>query len=165
LQDYKTIARIAGMSPELENDDLMSAVRTWLGSQSNWLLVLDNADALQYFGSEYAYSNRNESSNLYRFIPQGLTGTILWTTRDERVVGGLVGVKQGINVTSMELSEAETLLANISGFAITGEDSKNTTRLGGDPCGVDPRVDLGLDRLGSQGSTLDRSRVDSRVDA
>src|SRR6266536_194285 len=35
-------------------------------------------------------------------------------------------------------------------------------RLGGDPCGVDPRVDLGLDRLRSQGSTLDRSRVDSR---
>jgi len=42
---------------------------------------------------------------------------------------------------------------------------KRKDRLGGDPCGVDPRVDLGLDRLGSQGSTLDRSRVDSRVDA
>ena len=107
----------------------MSAVRTWLESQSNWLLVLDNADALQYFGTEYAYSNRNESSNLYRFIPQGLTGKILWTTRDESVVGGLVGVQQGVNVTSMKLSEAETLLASISGFDVTGKDSKNATDL------------------------------------
>ena len=36
-------------------------------------------------------------------------------------------------------------------------------RLGGDPCGVDPRIDLGLDRLRSQGSTLDRSGIDFRI--
>jgi tetratricopeptide (TPR) repeat protein len=129
LQDYKSIAGIAGLSSKLENEDLMSAVRTWLESQSNWLLVLDNADALQYFGAEYTYSNRVESSNLYRFVPQGLAGTILWTTRDERVVGGLVDVRQGINVTRMEQLEAETLLAKLSGLAIAGGDSKDATEL------------------------------------
>jgi hypothetical protein len=38
------------------------------------------------------------------------------------------------------------------------------SRLGGDPCGIDPRVDLGLDRLRSQKSTLDRSKIDSKID-
>jgi hypothetical protein len=38
------------------------------------------------------------------------------------------------------------------------------TRLGGDPYRVDPRVDLGLDRLVSVGVDPGRLGVDSRVD-
>src|SRR5436853_5954381 len=61
LQDYKSIAKLAGLSPELGDNDLLSAVRAWVESQSNWLFVLDNADELQYFGTQYASKNNDDS--------------------------------------------------------------------------------------------------------
>ncbi|KAF4634885.1 hypothetical protein G7Y89_g3214 [Cudoniella acicularis] len=116
LQDYKTIAKSAELPDNLENEELMSAVRGWIESQSNWLLVLDNADALQHFEKEYASHHNGKSSNLYSLIPQGVAGTILWTSRDERIVSSLIGSNQGINVGSMDTLEAKELLVNLSNY-------------------------------------------------
>lgn len=74
---YRTIAKLAEQSGDLENDDLMMAVRGWIESQSNWALDLDNADTLQCFGIGYASHSNNESSNLYCSIAQGLARTII----------------------------------------------------------------------------------------
>lgn len=101
----------------------MDAVRAWIETQSNWLLVLDNADALHHFGEQYASHSHNNSRNLYSFIPRGPTGTILWTTRDGRIVGDLISSKQGINVSSMDASEAKELLVGLSDSAITDDDT------------------------------------------
>jgi len=123
LHNYKAIANLAGLLKELENEDLMSAVRAWLESQSNWLLILDNADTLEYFQREYASENNKNSGNLYSFIRQGSSGTILWTTSDKKIVGMLVGQKEGINVDNMQVGEANELLATLSNCDIIKEDS------------------------------------------
>jgi tetratricopeptide (TPR) repeat protein len=141
LNDYSSIARLAKLSNKLENEDLMRDVRAWIESQSNWLLVLDNADDLQHFGEGYGSCTRNDSGNLYSFIPQGASGTILWTTRDERILGGLVSPKQGINITSMNAREALALLVNLSNLAVATEDdslkvSELIERLGNLPLAI-----------------------------
>jgi tetratricopeptide (TPR) repeat protein len=123
LHDYKAIAKLAKLSGELENEDLMDHVRAWIEAQPNWLLVLDNADALHHFGEQYASHSHDNSKNLHSFIPRGPTGTILWTTRDGRIVGDLVGSKQGINVGSMDASEARELFVGLSDSAITNDDT------------------------------------------
>ena len=123
MHDYKAIAKLAKLSGELENEELMDHVRTWIEAQPNWLLVLDNADALHHFGEKYASHSHDNSKNLHSFIPRGPTGTILWTTRDGRIVGDLVGSKQGINVGSMDASEARELFVGLSDSAITNDDT------------------------------------------
>ncbi|KAH6666143.1 TPR repeat protein [Halenospora varia] len=118
-----TPCSIFWLSDKLENEDLMDAVRDWIETQSNWLLVLDNADALHHFGEQFASHNHDNSRNLYSFIPRGPTGTILWTTRDGRIVGDLISSKQGINVGSMDTLEARELLVGLSDSVITDNDT------------------------------------------
>jgi hypothetical protein len=122
LHDYKTIAKVAGLPDDLNNDDLMSAVRTWIELQKNWLLVIDNADSLENFSQQYATSQNVISPNLYSFIPQGTTGAVLWTSRDRKIVGGLVGPTEGINVDRMPMKESKELLAGLSNRDIAKED-------------------------------------------
>jgi tetratricopeptide (TPR) repeat protein len=124
MQGYRRIANIAQLSPELQGDNLMTAVRSWLEIQSNWLLVLDNADDLRHFGLDHGQKGNDTLNNLFSFVPHGSHGAILWTTRDERAVGHLVGIKRGINVTKMAILEAEKLLASLSGADINAGNSK-----------------------------------------
>jgi len=122
LHNYKAIANLAGLSKKLKNEDLMSAVRAWIELQSNWLLIIDNTDTLKYFQHGYASESNKNSGNLYSFIPHGSSGTILWTTRDKRIVGGLVGQKEGVNVDNMQVGEAKALLESLSSCDLTKED-------------------------------------------
>jgi hypothetical protein len=48
----------------------MDAIRAWIETQSNWLLVLDNADALHHYGEQYASHSHDNSKNLHSFIPR-----------------------------------------------------------------------------------------------
>ncbi|KAH6871130.1 hypothetical protein B0T10DRAFT_500781 [Thelonectria olida] len=106
-QDYKTIAKKLGLDDALNGEDLLAAVREHLESQPQWLLVLDNADQLGLFGVGLAAET---TKNLHNYIPRGPTGTVLWTSRDERIVGTLVGPRRGIEVSRMAFDEAMTLL-------------------------------------------------------
>jgi hypothetical protein len=51
MQGYRKIAAAAQLSSELQDEDLLMAVRLWLQSQPSWLLVLGNADDLWIFGT------------------------------------------------------------------------------------------------------------------
>jgi hypothetical protein len=86
------IATVARLSVELQGDDLMTAVRFWLESRQTWLLHLDNADDLRHFGLDRGEKTAEKAQNRFLFVPCGSHGSILWTTRDERAVGHLVGV-------------------------------------------------------------------------
>lgn len=94
----------------------MSVIRAWVESLPNWLFIFNNADELQYFGVEKFSITQDKWSNLYRFVPQDPTRTILWTTRGERIVGSFVGVQQGINFPSVSLSETTALLSKRGGY-------------------------------------------------
>jgi hypothetical protein len=128
MQGYQKIASIARLSVKLQGEDMMTAVRLWLEAQANWLLVLDNADDLGNFGLDSGQRGNDKLdklNNLFSFVPHGLHGTILWTTRDERAVGHLVGIQRGINVTSMTIPEAERLITSLSGADIDTGNSQH----------------------------------------
>lgn len=55
-------------------------------------------------------STDEAANSIYEYIPNGPTGTVLWTSRDARIAGTLVGAKRGLEVTSMESGEANRLL-------------------------------------------------------
>ncbi|KAL7803072.1 P-loop containing nucleoside triphosphate hydrolase protein [Trichoderma afarasin] len=110
-QDYKTIAEAFGVNQQLKGEDLLAAVRDQIAAQPDWVLVLDNADDLQIFGVDQA---PGQTKSLYQYIPRASVGTVLWTSRDARIAGTLVGSRRGIKVDRMKYDEAETLL-KISG--------------------------------------------------
>ncbi|KAH7112256.1 hypothetical protein B0J13DRAFT_461501, partial [Dactylonectria estremocensis] len=84
-QDYKTIARKLGVDKALKDEDLFAAIRENIELQPQWVLILDNADDLALFGIGRA----EETTTLFEYIPRAPTGTILWTSRDEHIIGTL----------------------------------------------------------------------------
>lgn len=110
IHDYKTIASKLGIDQTAAADGnaLLRSVRNGIEACPSWALILDNADNLELFG---VGSSSNEASNsLYEYVPNGPTGTVLWTSRDARIAGTLVGSRRGIEVTSMGCDEALRLL-------------------------------------------------------
>ncbi|KAJ5940817.1 hypothetical protein N7516_000985 [Penicillium verrucosum] len=112
-QDYKAIADKLGLPDDLDGEKLLTAVRDRIEGQSRWLIVLDNADDLAVFGVGPARGSAEESPSLYTYLPKGTNGTMLWTSRDERIVGTLVGAQCGIPVGRMSNEEAICLLGNL----------------------------------------------------
>ncbi|RSL60093.1 hypothetical protein CEP53_005575 [Fusarium sp. AF-6] len=107
-QDYKTIAGVLGLGVRLEGSELLGAVRRGIESQKRWVIVVDNADDLALFGVGQASGNQQRA--LLDSIPKGPNGTVLWTSRDQRVDGTLVGPQRGIQVTKMTVKESRELL-------------------------------------------------------
>ncbi|KAK1250584.1 hypothetical protein MKX08_010587 [Trichoderma sp. CBMAI-0020] len=118
--DYKTIGKKLGVSETLDGANLLNAVRSSIEAQPRWVIVFDNADDLKLFG--VADTNRT-NENLYKYIPQGSHGTVLWTSRDKRIEGTLVGWTRGIMVPPMTRDEATSLLVAASGDASAVEDA------------------------------------------
>ncbi|KAK0710586.1 hypothetical protein B0H67DRAFT_667316 [Lasiosphaeris hirsuta] len=113
-QDYKAIARKLGID-KLDGEKLLITVRERIESMLSWLLVLDNADDLTLFGvgrTRHITLPRHteESTSLYEYVPRGGNGTVLWTSRDKRIIGTLVSPWRGIHVVQMSPDEAIALL-------------------------------------------------------
>ena len=135
-QEYKAIAKKLGMASSLDGPELLTAVRERIEANPCWLLVLDNADNLALFGVGQTQSGEGQGQrtsevqhSLYDFVPRGPTGTVLWTSRDSRIGGSLVGARRAINVTNMVEEEAKTLLETVMCREIAEEDSQNATAL------------------------------------
>ena len=92
----------------LDGEDLLIAVRDSIEAQERWVLILDNADDLELFGVS---SVTGRLKSLLDFVPRVGTGTVLWMSRDERIVGTLVGSLRGIQVARMTPNEARELLS------------------------------------------------------
>ncbi|KIL84911.1 hypothetical protein FAVG1_11781 [Fusarium avenaceum] len=120
LADYKTIGKKLGVDERLDGTDLLDAVRNEIEGRSKWLIILDNADELKLFGVGHqvggiGVTNGSESQNLYKYVPCAPQGTVLWTSRDAHIAGTLVGASRSIQVPSMAVDEATTLLATTRG--------------------------------------------------
>ncbi len=118
VSDYKTIAKSLKIPTDLDGDELLTAVRDAIEALGPYVLVLDNADNLTVFGigRDHAAGDENMAGkmarNLFGFVPRH-SGTVLWTSRDKRIGGSLVGAKRAINVAGMTDTEAIALLEMI----------------------------------------------------
>ncbi|KAF5228226.1 hypothetical protein FAUST_11251 [Fusarium austroamericanum] len=102
-QDYKIVARKLSLDSKLDGEELLAA-------ETRWLLILDNADDLALFGVDEKPNTSRKTTRLFDYIPRGPTGALLWTSRDERIAGTLVGPRRGIQVAQMTIDEATALL-------------------------------------------------------
>jgi hypothetical protein len=130
-QDYKVIAKRLGLAPAggVDGSELLTAVRERIEAHPSWLLILDNADNLAVFGVGHQDQGTEEKHSLYDFVPWGPAGTVLWTSRDKRIGGSLVGARRAINVASMSEREAKILLETVGGRGIAEEESYNAMAL------------------------------------
>ncbi|KFA53372.1 hypothetical protein S40293_09401 [Stachybotrys chartarum IBT 40293] len=130
IHDYQSIAKQLGIDTNLKKEDVLRAVRSRIESQEKWVLILDNADDLLLFGVGKAGKTTDDvqSINLIEYIPRAPTGTVLWTSRDERVVGTLVGSRHGIQVGPMERNESIELLEGARNTEIQ-DDQREATEL------------------------------------
>ncbi|RBA11765.1 hypothetical protein FPRO05_14247 [Fusarium proliferatum] len=122
LTDYKTIGKKLNVDQRLEGTDLLNAVRDEIEARSKWLMILDNADDLRLFGVHHKpranETNGCQSQDLHVYVPYAAQGTVLWTSRDEQILGPLVKECRGINVEYMAMDEATTLLARTGGISL-----------------------------------------------
>ncbi|KAH7010347.1 hypothetical protein EDB80DRAFT_420649 [Ilyonectria destructans] len=124
--DYKTLARKLGLDSKLDGEDLLVAVRERIESEQQWLLVLDNADDLAIFG---VGQTSDKSASLLDYVPRSPMGMVLWTSRDERIAGTLVGPRRGIRVARLAVDEAKALLETARNTKTTSEELDDATAL------------------------------------
>ncbi|ENH75855.1 Nephrocystin-3 [Fusarium oxysporum f. sp. cubense race 1] len=131
LADYKTIGKKLGIDERLDGTDLLDAVRNEIEFRSKWLMILDNTDDLGIFGvgqqAKGGETKKNHNKNLHKYLPCTSQGTVLWTSRDAHIAGTLVGARRGIEVRSMAVGEATTLLARIRDEPLTAEEAVEET--------------------------------------
>jgi tetratricopeptide (TPR) repeat protein len=119
-QDYKAIAVELGLPEDLSGEKLLAAVCSKIKECKPWVLVIDNADDLRLFGVNQGSASEH-STNLSSFIPKGPAGTVLWTSRDERISGTLVTTSRAIHVGRMTSEEAYALLETVRDNAAVDE--------------------------------------------
>ncbi|CCF33963.1 TPR domain-containing protein [Colletotrichum higginsianum] len=131
-QDYALIARKGGLSVS-DGEELLIAVRLFIEAQRRWLLVLDNADDLRLFGvgaTTCTYpSSQAPSKSLNQYLPKSPTGSILWTSRDSRIAGSLVGPMRAIRITNMLPLEAQVLFATAKGSPLRDDELDDAVAL------------------------------------
>ncbi|WAO94549.1 NB-ARC domain-containing protein [Fusarium falciforme] len=125
LADYKTIGKKLGVDERLEGSDLLDAVRSGIEGRSKWVMIVDNADDLRLFGvgQQAKGDGTKENQSLWKYIPCTSQGMVLWTSRDAHITGTLVGPRCGIEVRSMAIDEATTLLARVRDEPPTAEEA------------------------------------------
>ncbi|KAK4062137.1 uncharacterized protein Triagg1_10012 [Trichoderma aggressivum f. europaeum] len=133
IQDFKAIAKKLGLSTSLEGEEFLTTVRDGIESNPPWVLILDNADNLGLFGVDHSgqdASNRGEHAlNLEKFIPRGPRGQVLWTSRDERIAGGLVAARRAIEIPKMAPDEAKELFESIRNNQENSDAAKDVDEL------------------------------------
>lgn len=129
IRDYKVIARKFGLDKTLDGEDLLIAVRHEIEAEALWVLIVDNADDLELFGVPPATGNRVVEDVLYKYIPIGPSGTVLWTSRDEHIVDSLVPPGRGIEVTAMTPAEATMLLETTRNRKASAEELGDVKKL------------------------------------
>ncbi|KAK2024403.1 phosphorylase superfamily protein [Colletotrichum zoysiae] len=76
-QAYADIARVVGITPQNEGEDIKSAVREFLSSTAgSWFLIVDNAD-----DNDILHGLSDDQDGLYSYLPQSENGVTLFTTR------------------------------------------------------------------------------------
>jgi tetratricopeptide (TPR) repeat protein len=117
-QAYKEIARKAQLSGwDNPKTDKLTLVADWLSQDDSdrWLIVLDNADdADVFFNTNHdLVSKGSKSKPIASYIPHSTQGSVLITTRDQRVGERLANRVRAINVPPFTTQEAGDLLRSL----------------------------------------------------
>jgi tetratricopeptide (TPR) repeat protein len=113
---YKEIARKACLPGwEDRKVNTLQLVFEWLSGESidRWLLVLDNADDEDvFFGTKNdLLAGRGKGQKpMANYIPRNLNGSVIITTRDQRIGRRLADSGKPIAIMPMAIQEAEQLL-------------------------------------------------------
>ncbi|KAH7129018.1 P-loop containing nucleoside triphosphate hydrolase protein [Dactylonectria macrodidyma] len=127
VHDYQAIAQELGIDRSLDTEALLVAVCRRIETQPKWALIIDNADDLRLFGvGQTPGQTSGQTTNLYKYVPRG---TVLWTSRDERIVGTLIGARRGIPVARMTSIEAQNLLHVTRNAQTSNEEDEIATLL------------------------------------
>jgi tetratricopeptide (TPR) repeat protein len=121
-QSYSNLAMEVGLSPELNGENLLWAVKHWLEQQSSWLVVIDNADELSIYKAAYSDRLNHDKKlgkwDLFQYIPQpqrNSCGAILWTSRDGAILSRIVGPNRGLELGTMTMQESWMLFQKMLG--------------------------------------------------
>lgn len=120
--DYSMIGRMVGVVNENSRaEDSCLAVKQWLDSEKsgNWRLIIDNLDDDT---SDPVRDLVSDSLPLYR-------GTILFTTRNENIIGNTIDEGFGIRLSEMTDSEAKFTFQKLGDISDEDVKSEATTRL------------------------------------
>ena len=103
--------------------DVPMLVRSWLekGHQSEWLMILDNADdTYMFFGSSGVVSHEDATTNqqapkgqIARYIPECSHGSVLITTRNRETGVWLAPARDDIEIEELSLAESTELLKSL----------------------------------------------------
>ena len=124
-----------------ETNDKVRSLRHWLAKKdnSNWLMVLDNADDLA-------------SLRLETYVPSNWSGHVLLTSRDQDAIGGVA--EEGILLNTLDTDDAVRLLLRTAEIRQPSETDDEIAR---DIVGQLGALPLALDQAG----TFMRSRQKS----
>ncbi|MCJ1462542.1 hypothetical protein MMC07_001144 [Pseudocyphellaria aurata] len=115
-QAYEAIATEFGLGKDDPKTNALQLVVDWLNNEDNgnWLMILDNADDQAIFESTIQvtedHSEQLTAMPLFRYLPQSQKGSIIVTTRDNRVGERLTFREKPIMVTFFDGPMAKTLL-------------------------------------------------------
>ncbi|KAL6886876.1 P-loop containing nucleoside triphosphate hydrolase protein [Trichoderma evansii] len=133
IQDFKLMAKKLGLPGNPDGDDLLTAVRYHIEANPPWVFILDNADNLTLFGvghsAQDAVNLGEHALRLDNFIPRGPGGQVLWTSRDERISGSLVGARRAIKVSNMTSDEARELFDSVRNKQVSRDEAEAITAL------------------------------------
>lgn len=92
-------------------------------------MVIDNVDDLTIFKGPRPGGNTQAQSRLRHYVPrtgQYSTGSVLWTSRDQSILGSLLGLNAGLELGRMNDSEARELLGGLRGPVLQNDDANHT---------------------------------------
>ncbi|KAH7317075.1 P-loop containing nucleoside triphosphate hydrolase protein [Stachybotrys elegans] len=129
-QDYRRIADVLDVDTEgLSEAEILHAVRIAIEKRSRWLLVIDNADHLALFDPPQTIQGASDQQQPNAQARQTGAGTVLWTSREESIVGRRVSNGRGIKVTHMALEEAKQLLWSVINDGTMGSEDDDQLEL------------------------------------
>jgi tetratricopeptide (TPR) repeat protein len=127
-QDYLQIginAKLPGVNDPKE--EIKQLVKNWLCSKESgtWLMIIDNADdSDMFFGAKGTGSSSLGSKRLSEFLPQGLNGSIILTTRNKKAGVKFATAKGVIDLPKMDPVDADELLKVRLGEDISDQDGR-----------------------------------------
>ncbi|KAK4243097.1 hypothetical protein C7999DRAFT_45018 [Corynascus novoguineensis] len=130
-QAYTSIAqecRIPGHNDP--KSDILILVKRWLEREDccRWLMIIDNADDVQFFFGQQGGSKindlANDKRNIERYLPECRHGAILVTTKNKQAGLKLTKGKRLIQVVKMDEGETDQLLRTyLDGINVASKES------------------------------------------
>ena len=113
-QSYKDIAQALSLvAPNNPNVNVMTLVRNWFNETTTpWLAIFDNADDIDTLFAPTSRNDQGDSQTprLSDYLPRANVGSVIFTTRDQRVAYILTNAATTIQLPTFELPVAQAFL-------------------------------------------------------